>query len=59
MINMLIDVAMISTENQVRVLAYADGSTAGKVDKLRKWWDTLYYYCKFSKETLYRRKIKN
>ena len=50
MISMLIDVAMISTENQVRVLAYADGSTAGKVDKLRKWWDTLYYYCKFSKE---------
>ena len=42
LINMLIDVVVTSTESQVAVLAYADDfSAAGKLDNLRKWWDTL------------------
>ena len=41
-INTLIDIVVTSTESQVRVLAYAeDVSAAGKLDNLRKWWDTL------------------
>ena len=39
---MLIDIVVTSTELQVGVLAYADDfSAAGKLDDLRKWWDTL------------------
>ena len=42
LIDMLIDIVITSTESQVVVLAYAnDFSTAGKLDDLRKWWDTL------------------
>ena len=42
LINMLIDVVVTSTESQVVLLAYAnDFSAAGKLDDLRKWWDTL------------------
>ena len=42
LINMLIDIVVISTESQVSVLAYVDDfSAAGKLDDLRKWWDTL------------------
>ena len=42
LINMLIDIVVTSTESQVSVLAYADDfSAAGKLDDLRKWWDTL------------------
>ena len=42
LMNMLIDIVVTSTESQVRVLAYADDfSAAGKLDDLRKWWNTL------------------
>ena len=42
LIKMLINTAVTSTESQVRVLAYADDfSAAGKLEDLRKWWDTL------------------
>ena len=42
LINMLIDIVVTSTDSQVSVLAYADDfSAAGKLDDLRKWWDTL------------------
>ena len=42
LINMLIDIVVTSTENQVAVLVYADEfSGAGKLEDLRKWWDTL------------------
>ena len=42
LINMLIDIVITSTESHVGVLAYADDfSAAGKLDDLRKWWDTL------------------
>ena len=42
LINMLIDIVVTSKDSQVSVLAYADDfSAAGKLDDLRKWWDTL------------------
>ena len=41
LINILIDVIIISPEIQVGVLAYADDfSATGKLEDLRKWWDT-------------------
>ena len=42
LINMLIDIVVTSAESQVRVLAYTDDFSApGKLDDIRKWWDTL------------------
>ena len=39
---MLMDIVATPTESQVGVLAYAgDFSAAGKLENLRKWWDTL------------------
>ena len=41
LIKMLIDIVVTSAESQVGVLAYADDfSPAGKLEDLRKWWDT-------------------
>ena len=42
LIIILIDIVVTSPESQVRVLAYADDfSAAGKLEDLRKWWNTL------------------